>query len=354
MRIVVKNIKEKSINSNYRLIDLLKFICAFLVIGIHTRPFQAINDVLDNLFYYDISNYAVPFFYACTGYFLIIKQPTEDLHTKLIFRFKKTLKIYLIWSAIYLPLTVAGWIIEGKRSPVYLLRCLRNYVFVGENFYSWTLWYLNGLIFALILICVLLRKFSIKIIFDIGVLAYLIGIVLTMLNNHLESLPLFLAKPIHLYFSLFATTRNGLFQSLVFVTVGMLIALKNSTDGLKPSIKSGLFVGFIYVVKVGLSLFEGGQNISKILDLPTFWFLFELIIYACRKVNFKGSFYKQLRGISETIYFIHMYFVAFCSLVLYKGNYHNFVAYFICAGGATIIALLYQIQKNKKEVIKNV
>ena len=81
MRIVVKNIKEKSINSNYRLIDLLRFICAFLVIGIHTRPFQAINDVLDNLFYYDISNYAVPFFYACAGYFLIIKQPTEDLHT---------------------------------------------------------------------------------------------------------------------------------------------------------------------------------------------------------------------------------------------------------------------------------
>lgn len=40
MRIVVKNIKEKSINSNYRLIDLLKFICAFLVIGIHTRPFR--------------------------------------------------------------------------------------------------------------------------------------------------------------------------------------------------------------------------------------------------------------------------------------------------------------------------
>lgn len=104
----------------------------------------------------------------------------------------------------------------------------------------------------------------------------------------------------------------------------------------------------MYVVKVGFSLFEGGQNISKILDLHTFWFLFELIIYTCRKVNFKGSFYKQLRGISETIYFIHMYFVAFCSLVLYKGNYHNFVTYFICAGGATIVALLYQIQKMKK------
>ena len=56
---------------------------------------------------------------------------------------------------------------------------------------------------------------------------------------------------------------------------------------------------------------------------------------------------------SETIYFVHMYFVAFCSLVLYKGNYHNFMAYFICAGGATTIALLYQIQKNKKGTDSN-
>ena len=33
---------------------------------------------------------------------------------------------------------------------------LRNFVFVGDNFYSWTLWYLNGLIFALLLIDILL------------------------------------------------------------------------------------------------------------------------------------------------------------------------------------------------------
>ena len=83
------------------------------------------------------------------------------------------------------------------------------------------------------------------------------------------------------------------------------------------------------------------------LDLPTFWFLFELVIYACKMVNFSGSFYKQLRGMSETIYFVHMYLVAFCSLILYKSNYHNFKSFFICAGGATIIALLAQIQKNK-------
>lgn len=41
-------------NTNYKLLDLMKFICSFLVIGIHTRPFQVVSDVADKLFYYDI------------------------------------------------------------------------------------------------------------------------------------------------------------------------------------------------------------------------------------------------------------------------------------------------------------
>ena len=198
-----------------------------------------------------------------------------------------------------------------------------------------------------LLIGILLKKFSIKQISGIGVLAYLVGIGLTMLNGHLENLPLFLARPIELYFSTFVTTRNGLFRSLVFLAFGMLMAEIDREDELKLSVKNGVFAGILYMLKVGFSLI-GGQYFSKILDLPTFWFLFKLIIYVCKRLNFKGTFYMQLRGMSETIYFVHMYFVAFCSLVIYKENYHNFKSYFICAGGATIIAFIYQIFKKRK------
>lgn len=50
----MENIKEKKADSDYKLIDLLKFICAFLVIGIHTRPFQTSSNLLDKFFYYDV------------------------------------------------------------------------------------------------------------------------------------------------------------------------------------------------------------------------------------------------------------------------------------------------------------
>lgn len=52
-------------NKDYKLIDLIKFLCAYLVIGIHTRPLQAVSVLLDKVVYYNISNYAVPFVLLC-------------------------------------------------------------------------------------------------------------------------------------------------------------------------------------------------------------------------------------------------------------------------------------------------
>lgn len=213
--------------------------------------------MIDKLFYYDISNYAVPFFYACTGYFLIANQPEQELHTKLLFRCKKVMKLYLVWSAVYLPMTICGWWIEGGGLK-YWIRCLRNYLSIGENFYSWTLWYLNGLIFALFLIDFLLKKLSIRQICEIGVVLYLAGIVLTLLNTHSEGLPAIIARIIHLYFSLFMTTRNGLFQSLAFVSIGMLAAQMDCAKELKISVQEGILAWGLYLAKVYLSLKKGG------------------------------------------------------------------------------------------------
>lgn len=56
--------------------------------------------------------------------------------------------------------------------------------------------------------------------------------------------------------------------------------------------------------------------------------------------------HKHLRSTSETMYFIHMYFVAFCALVLYKDDYNNFKSYLICAGGALAVSEIYSWMKN--------
>lgn len=334
------NVEKNRIAEEFKLIDLLKFVCAFLVIGIHTRPFQEKSELLDKLFYYDISNYAVPFFYACTGYFLIFRY-RENLQDKLLSNVQKFLKIYLRWSVIYLPLTLYGCFIEGKFKRRYLIRCLQNYLFVGKNYYSWTLWYLNGLIFALFLIAVLIRKLSIRNMTLLGLIFYIIGIVLSVLNEYISELPAVLTKFIAWYFEVFMTTRNGLFQSFIFLLVGMMVAEKEANGKIVIIYQKTLLFLITYILKVVVSL-KGGmvQYISKILDLPIFWFMFEMIIYGCKNLKLKGKFYSKLRKLNSTIYFVHMYFVAFCALILFKDSYYNFKVFLVCSFASTVVALI--------------
>jgi len=60
----------------------------------------------------------------------------------------------------------------------------------------------------------MLRKYSIGKMAEFGSVLYIIGVVLTILREHLKELPVIIACPIGMYFKLFLTTRNGLFQSL--------------------------------------------------------------------------------------------------------------------------------------------
>lgn len=166
-----------------------------------------------------------------------------------------------------------------------------------------------------------------------------------VINPGLGMAAVIIACPIGMYFKLFLTTRNGLFQSLAFVSIGMQIAEAEQFDKLRVSIQNAIVFVLVCAVKVFCSLF-GGSDISKLLDLPTFYFMFAVIILECKENRLKGNFYKHLRSTSETMYFIHMYFVAFCALVLYKDDYNNFKSYLICAGGALAVSEIYSWMKN--------
>lgn len=138
-----------------------------------------------------------------------------------------------------------------------MLRCVRNFILVGENFYSWALWYLNGLVFALIFIDLLLRKFSIKQIVKFGSVMYVLGIILTMFEGHLNKLPMIVSAAVKLYFVAFVTTRNGLFQSLIFVSIGMVVAEIEKIGKLRISSGSIIAATFMYFIKIATSFIGG-------------------------------------------------------------------------------------------------
>ena len=125
---------------HYKGIDLLKLPMAAVVVAIHTTSWKL----------WGLTSVAVPFFFVVSGFFLFLKM-TGDRKADMerLRRWTlKALKMYLIWTAVYLPFTVYGCVLDGLTIRQSLLMFFRNLVFVGEHFMSWPLWYLLGLVWV--------------------------------------------------------------------------------------------------------------------------------------------------------------------------------------------------------------
>ena len=81
-------------NLNYKNIDILKYICAILIIILHLRPFQNFSDELDLAFNNIITRTCVPIFFLITGYFVAKKEKDSPDYIKNYI--KKTISLYLV------------------------------------------------------------------------------------------------------------------------------------------------------------------------------------------------------------------------------------------------------------------
>lgn len=120
--------------------DLLKVLFALVVVWIHTG-----NSTLGGL-----TRWAVPIFFVLSGFFLFGKVfvASSDSSSVVAVWWKKTLRLYLTWTLIFLPFAIYGFWLDGLPLWKGTLAWLRNVVFRGENYLSWQLWYLLGLLQA--------------------------------------------------------------------------------------------------------------------------------------------------------------------------------------------------------------
>ena len=71
---------------------------------------------------------------------------------------KKIVRLYLIWSLIYLPLAIANYISTSTPFFEAFVSYSVWFVIVGEHYNSWMLWYLLATIYALIYVSLMSRK----------------------------------------------------------------------------------------------------------------------------------------------------------------------------------------------------
>ena len=289
---------------NYNCIDLTRIICAVLVIMIHIVPLGkaapgTVRDLINFALQNAAARIAVPFFFVTSGFFLFRK--TDDARPYA----RRLLRLYGIWTVIYLPLIVRS-LLMNEYGPVQdLILFARDTVFSGSMEF---LWYLPASIFAVLLTGVLLkRKWSPERILGFAFVFYLVGLagqswfgVIAPLEEAVPSVWSFL-KAMQ---SVIVTTRNGLFDAFLFVSIGMLFAKKELRIP-RPAAQAGFAAGFCLLLSEAFTLRSIGFILHTDLYLsliPTVFFGFSLALttdLADRPV------YPLLRHMSALVYFTH-------------------------------------------------
>lgn len=104
----MKNINPQK--SNSLTIDICKFLGAYMVVAIHTTPWNLFGTGAFNTVYLNFIYCAVPCFFMASGYLLAGRMEwpltAKDNLPKVAHAFFKMLKLYLLWSLAYLPLAI--------------------------------------------------------------------------------------------------------------------------------------------------------------------------------------------------------------------------------------------------------
>jgi len=170
-------------------VDSIRLIAILSVIAIHTRPFSLSSEEFNSLYYYldltinQLARFAVPFFFAISGYFYGVKinKGKCPLLTAKNMLFKLTI-LYLGWSLIYfMPYnlsTIYEYGILGPFEFAYgnIMNSIDNpieFIFQGSKTH---LWFLVSLIICTSITTIFVKIDAIPALILVSLTLYFIGV----------------------------------------------------------------------------------------------------------------------------------------------------------------------------------
>lgn len=288
-------------NGSFKAIDCFKILMAIIVIAIHTNPQNSFDNATLKFFFFNIYEIAVPFFFTTSGFLVWNKIHNASKEDKLV-RIKKwiskTFRLYWVWTLIYLPFTIYGFYLDGIGIVKSIIFFFRNFLLVGQNFWSWPLWYLLGMLVAGLILYIIV-KYEIKD-YVIYFIAFILAIIGALLNYFHEcGIMSIIVEP---YFKLFNTTRNGFFEGFPYIVIGIAVA----SHGV---LRSKVILYGILLVSFIIHMME--------IKLATFFMTYALfsIVMLFDLKDRKDYFYRNCRLTSTILYFVHMIWVGCLTLI---------------------------------------
>ena len=256
----------------------------FLSKGIYVRMFNVI-----------ISPIAVPIFFAISGFLFFRKKRNIRVF---IYRI---LKLYIVWTIIYLPLTVWVYYNSNLKNQYVIIDFMKKMLFDGTYYH---LWYLPSLCFAIFIVFLLDKIINNNGMLLLGTILYTIGV---LVETYSIMFPEFFWKT---YREIFFTTRNGLFFGMIFVIIGKYVSEVKPRNNFLF-----LFIGLITTLLEGVYLITG-QNKSLVNMSFSSLILVFAIICLINNITTIRSDGKIYRNMSTIIFCIHPWYIVLVKKII--------------------------------------
>lgn len=335
-----------NLNRRISSIDIAKLLFAYLILIYHVLLMDKVSGFGFDLFKCWIE-IIVPFFFVTSGYLIFSKICNDEGNkNKIVFSYlKRILILYLVWQIIMIVFRIPEAIKIGtnfKEQLLYWGKYFRVFVLIGD----YQLWYLIGLVWALLIFLLLYRK-NLMICVIAAVILWGIHILIDVHPDLLNS-NIVTSKILYLYNLILGTPRNGLLTGFSFLIVGCLFAKYKKY--FVPSIKKCLIMLIIFI------LFFASLNILQINDYWTVAYLLMPVTVAILfALLITTPFFAKTRRIgnmSSLIYVSHMFFVLLCLIIPLCGKLNILYQCIIVALVVTLFSIVIERLSSRIKILK--
>jgi len=339
---------EKSRNNS---IDIFRYICAILVVIIHTEPWFVRNYPVGFVLRDVFARVAVPFFFVVSGYFYS-KKVSKGVAVLGAF-VKNLLVTYAIWSIPYWILNMWVWY-NAKESVVYIIgRLVRDFLVFGSFSHFW---FFCALIYAAIMFTALRKVMGEKVIWIIAILLYVVGCLGSAYYKFGNEIPVLT----DLYnFSEFTAIRRIFMTGFPFFVLGDIITKIERHCSLK---KTDIVVKRLSILVVTLYICEKVfivWGVKGYTDVVNTIFLYPLVAvvllwllkHPMEKTQKLGA---NARMCANFIYYIHWAFILIVTRAwprFFGTNISQEALFFITAGTLTVVGFLFVQTKFGKKIV---
>lgn len=344
----MKTSLSRAATSRYVGLDILKCICAFLIVCIHC-PFPGVFGE----YFVAISRIAVPVFFMITGFFYqsTVKRNREKQQIIKILVLTATANVlFFLWKGFLSFIsegTVATYI-----SETFTIKNIIKFLVFNDSPFNSHLWYLGAILYVLLIVAVV-RKLNLMRLFYILAPILLIGdLILGKYSNLL----------FHREFS-YIIVRNWLFVGIPYFLIG--VWLSSNADKLKETLTKGklvfaMFFFFLttlleryFLVSMGLNTTRDHYLSTTLLAVAMFGFF---LLYAKPEENIAARIGRQD---STWIYIIHPIIITVLGKIAGKigidsvyGVVRPIVVFFVTAIVVDVTISLIKSRKSRQNLRK--